>query len=159
MAAAFPGRNVAHSRRSLVRMSVAPRSRSRRARATVRSRSPSGVRLNGSDRSQAVATAERVAPGRLRLQISIGAQPADAGFGLHFPPAAERIPSLNAVVVPDGADEAAVRRELLTQHNIEIGGAMGPLAGKIWRVGFMGSGATHENVARFLEALRQVLGR
>lgn len=76
-----------------------------------------------------------------------------------LPPAAERIPSLNAVVVPDGADEAAVRRELLTRHNIEIGGAMGPLAGKIWRVGFMGSGATHENVARFLEALRQVLGR
>jgi alanine-glyoxylate transaminase/serine-glyoxylate transaminase/serine-pyruvate transaminase len=76
-----------------------------------------------------------------------------------LPPPAERIPSLNAVVVPEGVDEAAVRRELLTRHNIEIGGALGPLAGRIWRVGLMGSGATHENVRILLAALADVLKR
>ena len=74
-----------------------------------------------------------------------------------LPPAAERIPSLNAVVVPDGVDEAAVRGALLTRHDIEIGGALGPLAGKIWRVGLMGSGATIENVERLLAALKDEL--
>lgn len=76
-----------------------------------------------------------------------------------LPPPAERIPSLNAVVVPDGIDEAAVRRDLLTRHNIEIGGALGPLAGRIWRLGLMGSGATHENLAAFLAAFKDVLAR
>lgn len=76
-----------------------------------------------------------------------------------LPPPAERIPSLNAVVVPDGVDEAAVRRALLTRHNIEVGGALGPLAGRIWRLGLMGSGATHENVERFLAAFKEVLER
>lgn len=76
-----------------------------------------------------------------------------------LPPPAERIPSLNAVVVPKGVDEAAVRRALLTRHNIEVGGALGPLAGRIWRLGLMGSGATHENVERFLSAFKEALGR
>jgi alanine-glyoxylate transaminase / serine-glyoxylate transaminase / serine-pyruvate transaminase len=76
-----------------------------------------------------------------------------------LPPEGERIPSLNAIVVPDGVDEAAVRRALLTWHNIEIGGALGPLAGRIWRLGLMGSGATLENVGIFLEAFRDVLQR
>lgn len=76
-----------------------------------------------------------------------------------LPPPAERIPSLNAIVVPDGIDEAAVRRELLTRHNIEIGGALGPLAGRIWRLGLMGSGATLENLQTFIEAFRTVLNR
>jgi len=76
-----------------------------------------------------------------------------------LPPPGERIPSLNAVVVPAGIDETAIRRDLLMRHNIEIGGALGPLAGKIWRVGLMGSGATRENVARLLEALEDVLSR
>lgn len=82
------------------------------------------------------------------------------GMGISLlPPPAERIPSLNAVVVPEGVDEAAVRRELLTRHNIEIGGALGPLAGRIWRVGLMGSGATRENVGILLAALADVLKR
>ena len=76
-----------------------------------------------------------------------------------LPPPGERIPSLNAVVVPEGVDEAAVRRDLLTRHNIEIGGALGPLAGKIWRLGLMGSGATRENLKTFLEAFEDVLAR
>jgi alanine-glyoxylate transaminase / serine-glyoxylate transaminase / serine-pyruvate transaminase len=76
-----------------------------------------------------------------------------------LPPAAERLWSLNAVVVPDGVDEAAIRRGLLERCNIEVGAGLGPLAGKIWRVGLMGSGATVSNVTRLLAALRTLLGR
>ena len=70
-----------------------------------------------------------------------------------LPPEADRLWSLNAVRVPDGTDEAAVRKHLLQRHNIEIGAGLGPLAGKIWRIGLMGSGATMENVARVTQAL------
>ena len=80
------------------------------------------------------------------------------GLGL-LPPAAERLPSLNAVSVPSGIDDAAVRRDLLTRHDIEIGGALGPLAGKIWRVGLMGAGATRPNLLAFLEAFEDALSR
>ena len=52
----------------------------------------------------------------------------------------ERLWTLNAVRVPAGVDEAAVRRRLLDSYSIEIGAGLGPLAGKIWRVGLMGSG-------------------
>jgi alanine-glyoxylate transaminase/serine-glyoxylate transaminase/serine-pyruvate transaminase len=76
-----------------------------------------------------------------------------------LPPANERLWSLNAVVVPDGVDEAEVRRRLLDEFQIEIGSGLGPLAGKIWRVGLMGSGATRENVDRLLRAFRAVLHR
>jgi len=76
-----------------------------------------------------------------------------------LPPPAEQLWSLNAVVVPDGVDEAAVRRRLLEEFNIEIGAGLGPLAGRIWRVGLMGSGSTAQNLARFLTALRVVLNR
>ena len=76
-----------------------------------------------------------------------------------LPPAAERIPSLNAVAVPAGVDELSVRRALLTTHGIEIGGALGPLAGRIWRVGLMGAGATAANLLAFLEAFEDVLAR
>lgn len=76
-----------------------------------------------------------------------------------LPPEGERIPSLNAVLVPEGIDELAVRRALLTKHNIEIGGALGPLAGRIWRLGLMGSGATLANVETFLSAFSDVLQR
>jgi alanine-glyoxylate transaminase/serine-glyoxylate transaminase/serine-pyruvate transaminase len=76
-----------------------------------------------------------------------------------LPPERERLWSLNAVVVPDGVDEARVRRRLLEEFQIEIGSGLGPLAGKIWRVGLMGSGATGENVDRLLAAFRTVLHR
>lgn len=61
--------------------------------------------------------------------------------------------SLNAVVVPDGIDESAVRRGLLADARIEIGAGLGPLAGKIWRVGLMGAGSTAANVDAVLAAL------
>lgn len=68
-----------------------------------------------------------------------------------------RLPMLNAVQVPEGVDEAAVRSRLLTEHDIEIGAGLGPLAGKVWRIGLMGHTARPENVDRLLEALGKML--
>ena len=65
-----------------------------------------------------------------------------------------RLPMLNAVVVPAGIDEAAVRSRLLSEFQIEIGAGLGPLAGKIWRIGIMGHTAREENVKRLVEALK-----
>jgi alanine-glyoxylate transaminase/serine-glyoxylate transaminase/serine-pyruvate transaminase len=76
-----------------------------------------------------------------------------------LPRAGERLWTLNAIRVPDGVDEPAVRKALLQQFNIEIGAGLGPLAGKIWRVGLMGSGSTAANVLLFAAALSQVLER
>jgi alanine-glyoxylate transaminase/serine-glyoxylate transaminase/serine-pyruvate transaminase len=73
------------------------------------------------------------------------------------PPAGERLLTLNAVRVPEGIDEAGVRRKLLEDFSIEIGAGLGPLAGRIWRVGLMGSGSTLSNVLLLLTALEHVL--
>ncbi|MFL5272568.1 MAG: pyridoxal-phosphate-dependent aminotransferase family protein, partial [Anaeromyxobacteraceae bacterium] len=77
------------------------------------------------------------------------------------PNAAEghRLPSLNCVQTPQGVDEAPIRKMLLTDANIEIGGGLGPLVGKIWRVGLMGEGSRQENVFTVLAALEQALAR
>jgi alanine-glyoxylate transaminase / serine-glyoxylate transaminase / serine-pyruvate transaminase len=75
-----------------------------------------------------------------------------------LPPEGERLWTLNAVCVPDGVDEARVRRHLLEVFNVEIGAGLGPLAGRIWRVGLMGHGATAQNVLLFLSALERALG-
>jgi alanine-glyoxylate transaminase/serine-glyoxylate transaminase/serine-pyruvate transaminase len=84
-----------------------------------------------------------------------------AAIGLDLlPPEPERLWNLNAVRVPDplgAAGEAAVRLRLLNKSNIEIGAGLGPLAGKIWRVGIMGAGATPETVLRFLAAFEDAL--
>jgi alanine-glyoxylate transaminase/serine-glyoxylate transaminase/serine-pyruvate transaminase len=64
---------------------------------------------------------------------------------------------LNAVTVPPGVDEAVVRKGLLTDHNIEIGAGLGPLKGKIWRIGLMGETSRKEAVTRVLNALQQCL--
>ena len=74
-----------------------------------------------------------------------------------LPPERERLWTLNAVKVPPGMDEATVRHELLERFNIEIGSGLGPLAGKIWRVGLMGAGSTAAIVTLFLGALEEVL--
>jgi len=68
-----------------------------------------------------------------------------------------RLPMLNAVCVPEGVDEAAVRRRLLTGCGIEIGAGLGPLAGKIWRIGLMGHTARASNVDRVLTCLQTML--
>ncbi len=68
-----------------------------------------------------------------------------------------RLPMLNAVVIPDGVDEALVRKRLLEEYNIEIGGGLGPYAGKIWRIGLMGESSTPNHVNMLLAALKQVM--
>jgi alanine-glyoxylate transaminase/serine-glyoxylate transaminase/serine-pyruvate transaminase len=80
------------------------------------------------------------------------------GIGLDLlPPESDRLWNLNTVRVPSGMDEAKVRQHLLSDANIEIGAGLGPLAGKIWRVGIMGAGATPSIVMRFLAAFERAL--
>ena len=67
-----------------------------------------------------------------------------------------RLWSLNAVSVPESVDDARVRGRLL-EEDIEIGGGLGPLKGKIWRIGLMGTGSTRENVLLVLDALHRAL--
>jgi alanine-glyoxylate transaminase/serine-glyoxylate transaminase/serine-pyruvate transaminase len=67
----------------------------------------------------------------------------------------QRLPSLNAVTPPEGVDEAAVRKYVLAEHDIEIGGGLGPLAGKLWRIGLMGYGSSQTNVLAVLSAIEQ----
>jgi alanine-glyoxylate transaminase / serine-glyoxylate transaminase / serine-pyruvate transaminase len=68
-----------------------------------------------------------------------------------------RAPMINTVKIPDGADDAKVRQRLYDEFNIEIGAGLGPLKGKIWRVGLMGYGARVENVEILTGALKQVI--
>jgi alanine-glyoxylate transaminase/serine-glyoxylate transaminase/serine-pyruvate transaminase len=68
-----------------------------------------------------------------------------------------RLPQMNAVFVPEGVNEAEVRRTLLNEFNLEIGAGLGPLAGKIWRFGLMGYSCKPENVMLCLSALGSVL--
>jgi alanine-glyoxylate transaminase/serine-glyoxylate transaminase/serine-pyruvate transaminase len=70
-----------------------------------------------------------------------------------------RLPTLNCVKVPAGIEEAPVRKALLLEHFIEIGGGLGPLAGKVWRIGLMGEGARQESVLVVLAALEQALAK
>jgi alanine-glyoxylate transaminase/serine-glyoxylate transaminase/serine-pyruvate transaminase len=69
-----------------------------------------------------------------------------------------RLPQLSTIAVPDGIDEAKVRAELLRLFNIEIAAGLGPLKGKIWRIGLMGEGSRRENVMLILNALEEILG-
>jgi alanine-glyoxylate transaminase/serine-glyoxylate transaminase/serine-pyruvate transaminase len=81
-----------------------------------------------------------------------------SAIGLELlPPAGERLWTLNAVRVPAGVDEAAVRQRLLREFNIEVGAGLGPLAGKIWRVGLMGASSTPSLLVLFLGALEHIL--
>ncbi len=68
-----------------------------------------------------------------------------------------RLPQLNAVRMPPDVDEVQVRRELLERYSLEISAGLGPLTGKIWRIGLMGESARPENVDFCLEALQGVL--
>jgi alanine-glyoxylate transaminase/serine-glyoxylate transaminase/serine-pyruvate transaminase len=68
-----------------------------------------------------------------------------------------RLPSLTSVTVPAKVDEAQVRRTLLNKYNIEIGGGLGNLVGKIWRIGLMGESSTQANVQYLLSALKEIL--
>jgi alanine-glyoxylate transaminase / serine-glyoxylate transaminase / serine-pyruvate transaminase len=74
-----------------------------------------------------------------------------------LPPESDRLWTLNTIRVPAGVDEAAIRKTLLTTYNIEVGAGLGPLAGKIWRVGLMGASSTPQTVLQFLAALESAL--
>jgi alanine-glyoxylate transaminase/serine-glyoxylate transaminase/serine-pyruvate transaminase len=81
-----------------------------------------------------------------------------AALGLAF--AAEeghRLPMLNAVAVPDRVDEARVRARLLADYGIEIGGGLGPMKGRVWRIGLMGESSRRSHVLTVLAALEDVL--
>jgi len=71
---------------------------------------------------------------------------------------AYRLPELNLVCVPDGVDDAWVRREALERYDLELGNGLGVLAGKVWRIGLMGTSSTSQNVQLCLEVLETLLG-
>ncbi len=68
-----------------------------------------------------------------------------------------RLPQLNSVFIPEDVDDAAVRRQLLENYNLEIGAGLGALAGKVWRIGLMGYASREENVALCLRALKETI--
>ena len=79
-------------------------------------------------------------------------------MGFEFLVAPEyRLPMLNAVKLPAGVDEAALRSQLLNEYNIEIGGGLGDFAGKLWRIGLMGCSCTKNHVNMLLAALQQIM--
>lgn len=76
----------------------------------------------------------------------------ERGFGL-FAQEGYRLPQLTSVELPGGLEEGPLRKALLEEHGIEVGGGLGPGKGKLWRIGLMGAGACHESVQRLLTAI------
>jgi alanine-glyoxylate transaminase/serine-glyoxylate transaminase/serine-pyruvate transaminase len=79
------------------------------------------------------------------------------GLGLLVKNPADRLPTVTAVMIPDGVDDVKVRNQLLDEFNIEIAGGFGPVKGKIWRVGLMGYCSQKPFVLLFLSAFEKVL--
>ncbi|RLS56773.1 MAG: alanine--glyoxylate aminotransferase family protein [Planctomycetota bacterium] len=106
------------------------------------------------------ATLEEGLPARFarhrknHLALRAGIEAMGLGFVVAEP---YRLPMLNAIRIPDGADDKAVRGKLLNDYGIEIGGGLGAMAGKVWRVGLMGETSTPRNVLVFLAALEACL--
>ena len=73
-----------------------------------------------------------------------------------LPPPGCRLPMLNCVTLPDGIDETMVRTRLLQEYGIEIGGGLGPLRGRVWRIGLMGESSQHAHVLTLLNALEAI---
>lgn len=71
--------------------------------------------------------------------------------------AEHRLPTLTAAKVPDGIDEAKVRTHLMAEYGVEIAGGLGPLAGKIWRIGLMGASCSRRNLMLLLAGLEEAL--
>ncbi|MCE5267355.1 MAG: alanine--glyoxylate aminotransferase family protein, partial [Planctomycetaceae bacterium] len=81
-----------------------------------------------------------------------------AALGISYTAAeGHQLPMLNAVRIPDGVDDAAIRGALLNRFGIEIGGGLGDFKGKVWRIGLMGYGSRANNVYLVLSALEQLL--
>ncbi len=97
---------------------------------------------------------------RFRRHEEVGAALQSAlverGFEM-FAQGGHRLPELTAAALPGGKPEAPLRKALLERYDIEVGGGLGPAKGKIWRIGLMGAGATHENVSRLLDAVDELL--
>jgi alanine-glyoxylate transaminase/serine-glyoxylate transaminase/serine-pyruvate transaminase len=89
---------------------------------------------------------------QMHLRLRKGLEP----MGLRYVPK-HSLHTLNCIHIPAGADDAGVRRRLLQEYGIEISAGLGPLAGKTWRIGLMGHGASVRNVDLVLTALREVL--
>ncbi len=70
---------------------------------------------------------------------------------------AYRLPNLNSVFLPEGLEEAKIRRQLLEHYNIEVGGGLGAFAGKIWRIGIMGESCTKNHVNMLIGALKELI--
>ncbi|MDQ6806516.1 MAG: aminotransferase class V-fold PLP-dependent enzyme [Actinomycetota bacterium] len=92
-----------------------------------------------------------------RAHEALGAALEPLGLQRLAPPD-EALSSLLAVTVPEDIDEAAARRRLLLDHGIEVSGGLGPLAGRVWRIGVMGVGAEHEPQRRLVSAVARVFG-
>ena len=91
---------------------------------------------------------------RNHLALKAGLQ----AIGIEYAVAAEHsLPMLNAVQIPAGVEDAAVRRQLLNEFGVEIGGGLGSMAGKVWRIGLMGTTSTPRNVLVFLAGLEKCL--
>lgn len=70
-----------------------------------------------------------------------------------------RLPTLTTVCIPAGIDGKAIAQKLLNEYNIEVGGGLGELAGKVWRIGLMGYNSRPENVDKLIAALKEVLAK
>ncbi|MCI3134220.1 pyridoxal-phosphate-dependent aminotransferase family protein [Phenylobacterium aquaticum] len=91
---------------------------------------------------------------RTHESLAAGIEAAGLKFLVDEP---HRLPQLNAVIVPDGVDEAAVRSYVLAKWDLELGAGLGPLKGKVWRIGLMGASATPWHVRLCLSALCEAL--
>ena len=89
------------------------------------------------------------------MSVCIGSM----GLRIYVADPADRLWTLNTPRVPDGIDDAKVRKYLLEERGMEIAGGFGPLAGKVFRIGLMGYGSQAENVSLVLEALGEALKR
>jgi alanine-glyoxylate transaminase/serine-glyoxylate transaminase/serine-pyruvate transaminase len=76
-----------------------------------------------------------------------------------FPPAGQRLPMLTCVTVPPSIPETDIRMNLLLTYGIEIGGGLGPLKGKVWRIGLMGESSTEAHVLTLINALEELFIR
>lgn len=86
--------------------------------------------------------------------LKAGLQALGIGYSV---PEGQQLPMLNSVFIPQGVEDAPMRKRLLEEFGIEIGGGLGPVKGKTWRIGLMGEASTEENVLTLLEALETCL--
>ncbi|MFT5574662.1 MAG: alanine-glyoxylate transaminase/serine-glyoxylate transaminase/serine-pyruvate transaminase [Bermanella sp.] len=91
---------------------------------------------------------------KMHTSLAAGLETLGIGFLVDTP---YRLPQLNAVTVPAGVDEAAIRQQLLSDFDLEIGAGLGALAGKVWRIGLMGHSARPDNIALCLDSLEAAL--